>query len=104
MQMTAFTLAQRWVGKARVALTWDAPVVTLSEARCPYCGGELQVAKDASSDVFCAGSPATATMPRQSPCRDEEGDRRSWPRGTWILLLERLNDTSAPAISSSSAA
>lgn len=87
----AARLAQRWVGKARVALTWDAPVVTLTEASCPYCGGELQVAKDASSDVWCAGTPAGRDTERQPPCRGEDGERRSWPQETWLLLLERLN-------------
>lgn len=82
--------ARCWVSKARVALTWDAPVVTLTEASCPYCGGELRVRADASSDVWCAGVPAGQGRERQPPCRDESGERRTWPRSTWIMLLERL--------------
>jgi len=66
-----------YVGLAKTALAYDAPVATLRDVACPYCGGRLRVAADASSDVWCS-SPA---------CKDDRGHRHTWPRRSWGLLL-----------------
>lgn len=73
-----------YVQRAKVALSYDAPIVALRDVSCPECGGELKVAEDASTDVFCANRE----------CRDEEGRPRSWPRRNWVFLLEQLGSVS----------
>lgn len=69
-----------FVQRARVALAYDAPIVALRDVSCPECGGELRVASDVSTDVWCANRE----------CRDEDGRGRSWPRRNWVFLLEQL--------------
>lgn len=72
---------REWVRRARTALAYDAPIATLRDLRCRYCGGALRVRSDASSDVWCA----------TSDCRDEGGNPPRWPKETWFLLLEGGN-------------
>jgi hypothetical protein len=78
------------VGQARIELGYDAPIVTLRDMYCRYCGGEMRVRVDASSDVWCAGR-----IPLEGPALEGEpmpigyvpcGAR--WPRGSWVWLLE----------------
>lgn len=76
------TEARSWCTTARVALTFDVPVVDLPDVRCPDCGGgPLRVRRDASSDVWCSAIVA-----------EEDGHARRcgavWPRATWLLILD----------------
>jgi hypothetical protein len=48
------------VTTARIALDYDAPIVTLRDVYCPQCGGDLRVRSDASSAVWCARLGAAA--------------------------------------------
>jgi hypothetical protein len=83
------------VTSARIALDYDAPIVTLRDVYCPQCGGELRVRADASSAVWCAGrlplhGPALEGAPwpiGDVPCGT------MWPRGSWVWLLETIVDT-----------
>lgn len=79
-----------WVHQARIALTYEAPVKVLRDHRCPFCQGELHVRADDSSPVRCAGHPGGGGSAPRPPCRDGEGRPRSWPKGAWVLLLDRL--------------
>lgn len=49
------SMAQAWVRQARVALGFETRHVTLANTSCHLCGGVLQVACDASTDVECVG-------------------------------------------------
>ncbi len=77
-----------FVQRARAALAYEAPVVTLRDSACPHCQGDLRVAEDASSDVWCANPE----------CLDEEGRGRSWPRRNWIFLLDQLAPEKTPEV------
>lgn len=80
-----------WVRTARVALSYDAPVVDLPDFACPDCGGSLKVLSDASSDVWCAGGvpvEGPALQGRGWPMRSRPCGA-TWPRGQWVLLLEQ---------------
>lgn len=79
--LEAAEAARSYVQRARAALCYDAPIVGLQDVTCPECGGELRVAEDASTDVWCSNRE----------CLDEEGRGRSWPRRNWVFLLEQLN-------------
>lgn len=77
------------VDRARIAASYDAPIVPLRDVYCPECGGELRVRADASSAVWCAGSwivegPAMPGEPW--PVTVWCGAR--WPQGAWVELLE----------------
>jgi hypothetical protein len=76
----AGTTLRAYVNLAKRALDYDAPTATLRDVVCPYCGGDLRVAADASSDVWCVNTG----------CVDEEGRRHWWPRREWVFLLERM--------------
>lgn len=76
-----------WHRAARVLLGYDVRVATLGVV-CPYCGATLRVKADASSDVWCP-TPG---------CVDEEGDRHTWPRSSWLFLFDELgHDEASPA-------
>lgn len=89
-----------WVYAARVIVSHDAPVLTLRDTCCPYCGGDLRVRSDASSDVWCSGLARVSWCTvadhiehkRLEPtdCADESGRRRLWPRSSWLMLLDRM--------------
>jgi len=66
-----------YVAACREALAYEAPLATLRDVACRYCGGPLRVRSDASSDVTCA----------THGCVDEGGRRPRWARETWHLLL-----------------
>lgn len=86
--------ARSWATDARVTLSYLAPVVTLN-VRCPDCGGDMRVRKDASSDVWCAGTvegPALDGDPWPVRC----GAR--WPRITWVQLLDQVNHEQEVAV------
>jgi hypothetical protein len=77
------------VSRARIAAGYDAPMVTLRDVYCPECGGPMHVRKDASSAVWCSGvvrveGPATVDGPW--PMWERCG--ATWPRGSWVKLLE----------------
>lgn len=77
------------VSRARIAAAYDSPIVPLRDVCCPECGGELRVRTDASSAVWCAGAwtiegPAERGEPW--PARARCG--ATWPRGSWVTLLE----------------
>ena len=81
---------RRMVSRARIAASYDAPIVSLRDTYCPDCGGQLRVRADASSGVWCAGM-----LPVEGPPVDggEQpiGHRRcprSWSQGGWVKLLD----------------
>ncbi|WP_242892484.1 hypothetical protein [Actinomadura litoris] len=86
------------VSRARIAASYDAPVVPLRDVHCRYCGGQLRVRADASSAVWCDGwqplhGPATpddldwpADSETWGPIGWERCGKR-WPRGAWVGLL-----------------
>lgn len=51
--VSAVGMARRWVRDARVLLGYETRQVTLANTSCHLCGGALQVASDASTDVVC---------------------------------------------------
>lgn len=99
--------ARSWVHTARVALSWDVPVVALPDSWCPSCEGHhtLRVRQDASSDVWCAGRligpprlPADTDWPgvriHAGPI-DVDPDHihrcpARWPRNRWVLVLDDM--------------
>ncbi|MGI5171902.1 hypothetical protein ACQEU3_46925 [Spirillospora sp. CA-253888] len=93
-ERTGKRIAARLAGlvqRARIAADYDAPIVSLREVHCPYCGGELRVRADASSAVWCAGR-----WPVQGPAM--VGERwpvtarcgATWDQGGWVRLLAEL--------------
>jgi hypothetical protein len=81
------------VGRARVTLHYDAPVVPLRDVNCPECGGELRVRRDASAAVRCSGSWEVAGPARpgeQVPVRVRCG--MTWPRWQWVKLLAQVTE------------
>lgn len=77
------------VDRARIAASYDAPIVVLRDVCCPRCGGPMYVREDASSAVWCGGTllVAGAALPWvEWPLRVRCG--ASWPRGGWVRLLE----------------
>lgn len=65
----------------RAVLGLTVPMVTLALS-CPYCGEQsLRARKDASSDVTCS----------TDGCQDERGERPTWTRHTWALLLSEAS-------------
>jgi hypothetical protein len=87
-----------WVSTAKIVLGYEAPIVALRDMYCRYCGGPLLVRTDASSAVWCDG-----WLPVHGPAVDEDGqwpigfDRcgASWPRGSWIRLLDEMQGGAA---------
>lgn len=87
-----------WVSTAKIVLGYEAPIVALRDMYCRYCGGQLLVRTDASSAVWCDG-----TLPVHGPARDEDGQwpigfercGASWPRGSWVRLLDEMEGMSA---------
>lgn len=69
-------MARKWVHDARVLLGYESRKVVLADTVCGECGGALMVAVDATSDVRCAGTPATES------CGTVYG------RLEWISLLQ----------------
>jgi hypothetical protein len=74
--------ARSWCTTARVALTFDVPMVDLPDVSCPDCGGgPLRVRRDASSDVWCSAIVV-----------EDGGHMRRcgavWPRATWMSILD----------------
>jgi len=74
-------LVRRWHSNASIALTYQAPTIQLRDVACPYCGSALRVRADASTDVWCTSAE----------CVDDDGVRRTWGRGAWLMLLERMS-------------
>lgn len=79
-----------WVSTAKIVLGYEAPIVPLRDMYCRHCGGQLLVRNDASSAVWCDGM-----VPVHGPAREDElwpiGWERcgaSWPRGSWVRLLD----------------
>ncbi|MGH3381870.1 MAG: hypothetical protein ACRDP6_44795 [Actinoallomurus sp.] len=86
-----------WVSTAKIVLGYEAPIVALRDMYCRYCGGQLLVRADASSAVWCDG-----TVPVQGPAREDElwpidwqRCGASWPRGSWVRLLDEMKGLSA---------
>ncbi|GLY81856.1 hypothetical protein [Actinoallomurus iriomotensis] len=86
-----------WVSTAKILLGYEAPIVALRDMYCRYCGGQLMVRADASSAVWCDGY-----VPIHGPAR--EGGTwpidwvrcgASWPRGSWVALLDEMKGLSA---------
>lgn len=69
------TTTQGWVKRARIALGYETRKVMLADASCTNCGGWLEVAMDATTDVSCVGD---AVKP---PCG------HSYDRLRWIDLI-----------------
>lgn len=83
--------ARSWSATARLALSYDAPMVTLRDRHCAECGGVLRVRRDASSDVRCAGIrgrvyEGPALPGAEWPIADH-GCGATWPRIAWLDLL-----------------
>lgn len=74
---------RRLVARARIAAGYDVRIVTLRDIVCPECGSDLRVRTDASSAVWCSGNALG---------QDDEDELEecglTWPRHTWISLLE----------------
>jgi hypothetical protein len=88
---------QSWARSAKVALSYEAPIVDLGEVYCPECGGVLRVHDDASSDVWCAGGPwPRCVLPSRREVAWTPGCGATWPRGQWLMLLEAA-DADDPA-------
>lgn len=66
---------QGWVKRARIALGYETRKVMLADASCTNCGGWLEVAMDATTDVSCVGD---ATKPACG---------HSYDRLRWIDLI-----------------
>jgi hypothetical protein len=86
-----------WVSTAKIVLGYEAPIVALRDMYCRYCGGQLLVRTDASSAVWCDGY-----VPIHGPAREDElwpiaWERcdASWPRGSWVALLDAMEGLSA---------
>ncbi|MDN3356062.1 hypothetical protein [Actinomadura sp. DC4] len=87
-----------WVSTAKIVLGYEAPIVALRDMYCRHCGGQLLVRTDASSAVWCDGY-----VPLHGPAADEDapfpiGYERcgaSWPRGSWVALLDEMEGLSA---------
>lgn len=72
-----------WIGTARLALTYVAPLLELKE-QCPNCGQEsLVVRSDATGDIWCTNVE----------CHDENGRECRWPRSEWLLLLTTTEES-----------
>jgi hypothetical protein len=99
----ALRRAKSWSSTARLALSYDAPIVEITGTQCSECGGRLLVRADATSDLWCAGVPgrAAGVWTGEHPGRLEgpslEGDAwprpdrgcgARWPRHGWLALLE----------------
>lgn len=65
------TTTQGWVKRARIALGYETRKVMLADASCTNCGGWLEVAMDATTDVSCVGSATT-------PACGHNYDRLRW--------------------------
>lgn len=83
--------ARGWASSARVALSYDAPVVEL-RVYCPVCRGRMLVRSDATSDVWCGGIRGRV---KEGPVRRDEawpmldrGCGATWPRISWLDLLD----------------
>lgn len=75
--------------RARIAASYDAPVVPLRDVCCPECGGQLRVRADASSAVWCAGEwTVQGPAERGDPWPVRARCGATWPRGSWVKLLE----------------
>lgn len=70
--------AQLWVKRSRVLLGYEPREIQLANTVCHSCGGALVVARDASSDVRCAGHPEAPAC----------GQR--YPRWAWLDLLNSM--------------
>lgn len=87
----ALVRAKSWASTARLALSYDAPVVELTGCQCSECGGRLLVREDASSNVWCAGVPGRVWV---GPAWEGEpwpmvdrGCGTTWRRHEWPALL-----------------
>jgi hypothetical protein len=89
-----------WVSASRVLLTHDSPIVTLRDSCCPYCGADLRARADGTSDVWCSQQVTVRWCEVESriqrhrleptECTDENGHRHTWPRTSWLMLLDRM--------------
>lgn len=70
--------AQLWVKRSRVLLGYEPREMQLANTVCHSCGGALVVARDASSDVRCAGHPEAPAC----------GQR--YPRWAWLDILNSM--------------
>lgn len=70
----AMRASSTWVRKSRILLGYQASEITLRDTVCDNCGGNLAVARDASTDVRCTGTEAAV------------GCGRTYTRADWLTL------------------